>query len=176
MKGIESEHPSDPLVLLARRAIQTYIAEGRIVSAPDDLPPAMDRPAAVFVSIKKCGALRGCIGTLAPSEATLAAEIIANAIKSATADPRFPPVVHDELDHLDLSVDVLSKPEPCDASGLDPTRYGVIVESGWRRGLLLPDLPGVDSIDAQIEIAKRKAGIGDDEPCELRRFTVERHT
>ena len=136
----------------------------------------MDRSAGVFVSIKKRGALRGCIGTFFPTEPTVAEELIANAIKSATADPRFPPIGPDELDDLTLSVDVLSGPEPCEATDLDPVRYGVLVESGWKRGLLLPDLPGVDSVEDQIDIARRKAGITEDEPYRLRRFTVERHS
>jgi AmmeMemoRadiSam system protein A len=176
MKETDSGHSDDPCVLLADRAIRAYVNDGRVIDPPTGLTEGMDRPAGVFVSIKKRGALRGCIGTFSPTEPTIAAEVIANAIKSATTDPRFPPITPDELDDLDLSVDVLSEPEPCRDSDLDPARYGVIVKSGWRQGLLLPDLPGVDSAAEQIDIARRKAGIGTDEPYELRRFTVERHT
>ncbi len=166
----------DRYVSLADRAVRAYVTEGRVIDPPADLAEGMERSAGVFVSIKKHGALRGCIGTFFPTEPTIAEEVIANAIKSATTDPRFPAITPDELDDLSLSVDVLSEPEPCTESDLDPTRFGVIVESGWRRGLLLPDLPGVDSVAAQIGIARRKAGIGPDEPCTFRRFTVERHT
>jgi len=176
MKGTESRNLEESYVSLADRAIRAHVADGRVIDPPDELPEGMKGSAGVFVSIKKHGALRGCIGTFFPAEPTIAAEVIVNAIKAATADPRFPPITADELDDLDLSVDVLSEPEPCGVSDLDPALYGIIVESGWRRGLLLPDLPGVDSVTEQIEIARRKAGIGADEPYGLRRFTVERHT
>lgn len=176
MMETEDRPSQDPYVLLADRTIRTYVADGRVIDPPSELPDGMDGSAGVFVSIKKHGALRGCIGTFFPTEPTIAAELISNAIKSATTDPRFPPITSDELDDLDLSVDVLSEPEPCGEPALDPAKYGVIVESGWRRGLLLPALPGVDTATEQIDIARRKAGIGADEPYRLRRFTVERHT
>jgi AmmeMemoRadiSam system protein A len=175
MNRNDPRSPTDRYVTLADRAIRAYVSNRQTVGPPEQLPEGMKRSAGVFVSIKKQGALRGCIGTFFPTEPSLAEELIANAIKSATADPRFPPIAPDELDELELTVDVLSEPEPCVESDLDPTRYGVIVESGWRRGLLLPDLPGVDSIAQQIDIARRKAGIRADEPCKLQRFTVERH-
>lgn len=129
----------------------------------------------MFVSIKKSGQLRGCIGTFFPATETIAHEIIANAIKSASLDPRFPPIDKSELADLMISVDVLSEPEPCNESQLDPSCYGVIVENGWRRGLLLPDLEGVGSVEDQVAIARSKAGIHPDEPIRLSRFTVERH-
>ena len=176
MYAAESANLHEPYVSLANHAIRAYVTDGRVIAPPDELPEGMRRSAGAFVSIKKRGALRGCIGTFFPTEPTIAAEVIANAIKAATADPRFPPITSGELDDLELSVDVLSEPEPCGESDLDPVRYGVIVECGWRRGLLLPDLPGVDSAAEQIDIARRKAGIGADEAYELRRFTVERHT
>jgi len=176
MKKTAAEGIQDPYVSLAVRAVRAYVTGGRVIDPPASLPAGMEGSAGTFVSIKKHGALRGCIGTFAPTEPTIAAEVIANAIKAATADPRFPPIAPDELDELDLSVDVLSEPEPCTEADLDPRRYGVIVESGWRRGLLLPDLPGVESVAQQVDIARRKAGIGADEPYELLRFTVERHS
>ncbi len=175
MKKIAPERARDPYVSLADRAVRAYVTGRRVIDPPAPLPEGMAGAAGTFVSIKKHGALRGCIGTFAPTEPTIAAEVIANAIKAAAADPRFPPIAPDELDELDLSVDVLSEPEPCTEADLDPRRYGVIVESGWRRGLLLPDLPGVESVAQQVDIARRKAGIGGDEPCGLLRFTVERH-
>ena len=176
MKQDDSMASARPYVSLADRAVRAFVAGRGVIRPPAKLPDGMEKRAGVFVSIKKHGALRGCIGTFFPTEETIAAELIANAIKAATADPRFPPITPDELDDLDLSVDVLSEPEPCSESDLDPARYGVIVECGWKRGLLLPDLPGVESVEAQVEIARRKAGIRTDEPYELRRFTVERHT
>lgn len=149
--------------------------EQRVIDPPAELPPELRRRAGVFVSIKKDGVLRGCIGTYLPTRENLAAEIIANAIKAATEDPRFPPVRPEELPRLKVSVDVLSPPEPCTEADLDPKRYGVIVEKGWRLGLLLPDLEGVDTAEEQLRIAKMKAGIPPDESCKIYRFTVERH-
>ncbi|HHE47922.1 MAG TPA: AmmeMemoRadiSam system protein A [Candidatus Acetothermia bacterium] len=166
----------DPYVGLARRAIEEYVRSRRVIDPPEGLPPELrSRRAGAFVSLKKGGELRGCIGTFLPTEDNLAEEIIQNAIRAATQDPRFPPVRPEELPQLSVSVDVLSPPEPATTSDLDPKRYGVIVESGWRRGLLLPDLPGVDTVEEQLRIAKLKAGLSPDEPCRILRFSVERH-
>jgi len=132
--------------------------------------------AGVFVSIHKLGGLRGCIGTFEPAANNVAEEIIANAISSATRDPRFPPIAPNELKDLDYSVDVLTSPEPVESKDqLDPKKYGVIVEAGYRRGLLLPDLEGVDSVNYQIDICRQKAGIAPDEPIKLYRFEVKRY-
>jgi len=129
----------------------------------------------VFVSIKKNGELRGCIGTFSATRSNLAEEIVANAISSATQDPRFWPIQPFELNDLEYSVDILSEPEPVPGvDQLDPRKYGVIVECGYRRGLLLPDLAGVDKVEEQIEICRAKAGISADEPIRLYRFRVER--
>jgi AmmeMemoRadiSam system protein A len=166
----------DSFVDLAARAVRRFVLAGETLPVPDPIPDEMRGRAGVFVSIKKHGRLRGCIGTFLPVTATVAHETIANAIQSASQDPRFPPVSADELDDLTLSVDVLSEPEPCDASQLDTSRFGVIARSGWRRGLLLPRLDGVDTVSEQLDIVRQKAGIGPDEPVELSRFTVERHT
>jgi len=131
--------------------------------------------AGVFVSLHKHGQLRGCIGTFEPKERNVAEEIIANAISSSTRDPRFPPVTTSELDDLEYSVDILTKPEPVtDISQLDPKTYGVIVESGWKKGLLLPDLEGVDSVEEQIAICRLKAGISAGESVKLYSFQVRR--
>lgn len=166
----------DPYVELAYQAIRHYLEQGEPLPLPPGLPEELTaRRAGAFVSIKKGGELRGCIGTFQPSESTLAVEIIQNAIRAATQDPRFPPLRPEELSQISLSVDVLSPPEPATPDQLDPKRYGVIVESGWRRGLLLPDLPEVDTVEEQLRIAKLKAGIGPGEPCRIFRFTVERH-
>jgi AmmeMemoRadiSam system protein A len=164
-----------PHVNLAVDAIRAYVTEGRTISPPSDLPPALGQRSAAFVCLKKHGELRGCIGTIEPVQETLASEIIHNAISAATADPRFLPVEPEELDDLVCSVDVLSPPEPIDdACLLHPTNYGVIVECGTRRGLLLPDLEGVETVDDQIEIACRKAMIRPNEPINLYRFEVKR--
>lgn len=172
--GVE-EKAGDPFVRLAREAVETYVREGKVIQ-PKDIPPEMQRRAGVFASIKKFGELRGCIGTFEPSRDNLAQEIIASAISSATQDPRFPPVTPDELPYLSYSVDILSPPEPVsDVKELDPKKYGIIVESGWRRGLLLPDLEGVDTVEQQIQICRQKAGIGPRESIKIYRFTVERH-
>jgi len=176
MKEASTETSHDPEVRLAEGAIRAFVTEGRTSTPPVDVPEAMRSQAGVFVSIKKHERLRGCIGTFFPTEESIAHEIVANAVKSATSDPRFPPISKEELDELTISVDVLSAPEPCDLEDLDPKRYGVIVESGWRRGLLLPDLEGVDRVEQQVDIARRKAGIGPGEPIALKRFTVIRHT
>jgi len=163
------------LVSLARKTVETYVTEGK-TPQPEELTPEMKLKAGVFVSIHKFGALRGCIGTFEPQNENVAEEIIANAISSATRDPRFPPVAPNELKDLDYSVDVLTTPEPIDSKDqLDPKRYGVIVECGMRRGLLLPDLEGVDSVDYQIDICCQKAGIASDEPIKLYRFEVKRY-
>ena len=161
---------------LATRAVRRFVRSGERLPVPDPIPGAMKGRAGVFVSIKKHGRLRGCIGTFLPAAATMAEEIIDNAIHAASQDPRFPAVSEDELNDLTISVDVLTEPEPCEESDLDPARFGVIAQSGWRRGLLLPDLEGVDTVAEQLEIVRSKAGIGPHEPVRLSRFTVVRHT
>jgi hypothetical protein len=136
----------------------------------------MRQRAGVFVSIHKRGELRGCIGTIEPQRNNVAEEIITNAISSATRDPRFLPITPDELKDLSYSVDVLTKPEPIRSKDqLDSKRYGVIVEAGFRKGLLLPDLEGVDSVDYQIDICRQKGGIAPHEPVKLYRFEVKRY-
>ncbi len=165
---------SDAVVKLARDTVEGYVRE-KATPQPKKLTPEMRARAGVFVSLHKHGELRGCIGTFEPTQANVAEEIMANAVSSATRDPRFPPVAPSELDELEYSVDILTQPEPVqDKSQLDARRYGVIVESGFRRGLLLPDLEGVDSVERQIEICRLKAGISAHEPVKLYRFEVKR--
>lgn len=164
-----------PLGRLAKRTVESYIKQGKVIQAKR-LTPEMKRKAGVFVSIHKGGELRGCIGTIEPQRNNVAEEIIANAISSATRDPRFYPITPDELADLEYSVDVLTKAEPIKSQDqLDPKRYGVIVEAGGRKGLLLPDLEGVDSVDYQINICRQKAGIMPEEPVKLYRFEVRRY-
>ena len=166
------------LPALAREAVENFVRKGIQIDSPRENVGVLHARAACFVSLKtKSGELRGCIGTIEPSHDTLAEEIIANAINAATRDPRFAPVAPEELDNLRYSVDVLSAPEPADIGDLDPAIYGVIVEdeTGWRRGLLLPALEGIETVTQQVEIAARKAGIPPETPVKLSRFSVGRY-
>lgn len=167
----------DAYVRLARETIEEYIKTGNRISVPVGLPDEMynDR-AGVFVSIKENGNLRGCIGTIQATQPSVAEEIMQNAISASTKDPRFSPIEPNELDKLTISVDVLGDTEIIDSPDkLDVKRYGVIVTKGYRRGLLLPNLEGVDTVENQVAIAKSKAGIGEDEQASLERFEVVRH-
>ncbi|MGB9682425.1 MAG: AmmeMemoRadiSam system protein A [bacterium] len=173
--SINSEDLTSYILNLAKEAVETYVREGRVIS-PKNIPEELKRRAGAFVTIKKHGELRGCIGTIAPTRENLAYEIINNAISSATEDPRFNPIGEDELPDLSYSVDILNPPERVsDISQLDPKKYGVIVEKGWQRGLLLPDLEGVDTVEEQLRIASLKAGLAIDEIENIYRFTVTRY-
>jgi MEMO1 family protein len=166
------------LPALARQVIETFVTTGEVIPAPESLSELLTQRAACFVSIKTLdGDLRGCIGTIEPEKNTLAEELIANAISAASRDPRFPPVREDELTSLKYSVDVLSQPELVRLEDLDPNVYGVIVEDqdGTRRGLLLPNLEGIDTAAKQVEIASRKAGIGPGTKVKLWRFRADRY-
>ena len=164
------------MVQLARSAIEAYIKEGKIITPPAELTPEMKVKAGVFVSLKKQGELRGCIGTFYPAEENVAKEIIKNAISSAAHDPRFLPVEAYELKDLSISVDVLTKPEKvASIEELNAKKYGVIVQAGELKGLLLPDLEGINTPEDQIALCRRKAGIGEHEPVELYRFEVKRY-
>ena len=167
----------NPYVDLARRTIEHYVKKREMLKLEDVEDPKLIQPSSgVFVSIHKQGRLRGCIGTIEPIRKNLALEIIFNAVSACSRDPRFYPVSQPELKDLDISVDILTKPEKIsDKQKLDVQRFGVIVVSGTRRGLLLPDLEGIDSVEQQISIARRKAGIESDEAVELYRFEVVRH-
>ena len=168
-----------PYVVLARKRLELYVREGKIYDKPEGFEKdnMFSFPAGVFVSIKKNGVLRGCIGTIQPTQNNIADEIIHNAISAGTRDPRFEPVRSSELGHLVYSVDVLGKPEPVDSiTDLNVRKYGVIVRKGYKTGLLLPDLEGVDSVEEQLDIAKRKAGIQpEDKSVEIERFEVRRY-
>jgi AmmeMemoRadiSam system protein A len=166
-----------PLVLLAKDTVELYIREGKVLPRPDgDLVPEMNERAGVFVCLKIRGILRGCIGTFEPQEPDVAAEVIRNAVSAATCDPRFPCVRQDELDRIEYSIDVLTAPEQVNSQAdLDPKRYGVIVQAGRRRGLLLPDLEGVDTVEEQVRIAMQKAGIMPGTTVTLSRFEVKRY-
>ena len=169
---------STELPALARQAVEAFVKESKRISAPESLSELLNQRAACFVSIKtRDGGLRGCIGTIEPEKNTLAQELMANAINAAARDPRFPPVRADELPNLKYSVDVLSQPELVRLEDLDPLAYGIIVEDQdrGRRGLLLPNLKGIDTAAKQIEIASRKAGIPPGAEVKLWRFRAERY-
>ncbi|MBR1440775.1 MAG: AmmeMemoRadiSam system protein A [Lachnospiraceae bacterium] len=167
----------DAYVKLARASLESYITKGEVISVPGDLPSEMtSERAGAFVSIHKQGRLRGCIGTILPVTNCVAKEIIQNAISASTRDPRFSPITESEIPYLEINVDVLTKPEDiASPAELDVKKYGVIVSGGGRRGLLLPDLDGVDSVEQQIDIARQKGGIMPDEDVRLQRFEVVRH-
>lgn len=175
--GKEEDAPEDPYIVLARQTIEEYIRTGRRPELPENLPDEMTkRQAACFVSLHRDGQLRGCIGTLEPYRDSLALEIQSNAISASTKDPRFQPLRPEELEGLEVSVDVLFPAEKIlSLRDLDPKRYGVIVSSGLRRGVLLPNLEGIDTAERQVEIARRKAGIAAADPITLERFEVVRH-
>ena len=185
-KKIEAEaEKSDSYVKLARAALESYIKDDTELKVPRDIPeellsempPEMfEKKAGAFVSIHKHGELRGCIGTIAPTTDCIAKEIVSNAISASTRDPRFDPITEDELKWLEINVDILGEAEDIeDKSQLDVKRYGVIVSCGYKRGLLLPDLEGVDDVDTQISIAMRKGGIRPNDNYKLQRFEVVRH-
>jgi hypothetical protein len=180
-----AEAPHHPLVLLARRAIEAYVRDRRTLRPSEAPQPIEGEPAGVFVTIHTAstGELRGCIGTIRPTESSLVQETINNAISAATRDPRFSPMKAAELGDLIIDVSVLYPPEPIASTAeLDPAHYGVIVQSAtagqrdWRRGLLLPDIPGIDDVETQVSYARMKAGLRPDEPVEMLRFRVEKYT
>jgi AmmeMemoRadiSam system protein A len=163
-------------VALARASLEHFLEKGGILPVPDSLSGELGGRAGVFVSLKKQGELRGCIGTFQPTRVNITTEIIYNAISAGTEDPRFYPVELEEMDEISISVDILEAPQIVDnIDTLDPQKYGVIVKKGRRSGLLLPMLEGVDTVAEQISIAKQKAGIGAEEEIELYRFTVTRY-
>lgn len=167
----------DVYVQLARKTIEKYIISGRKPEVTEDLPVELrERRAGAFVSIKKDGQLRGCIGTIQAVQSCLAQEIIENAVSASVRDPRFSPIEPEELEYLVISVDVLGETEKISSpEELDTKKYGVIVTKGRKRGLLLPNLEGINTVEEQIAIAKQKAGIGAREEVELERFEVVRH-
>ena len=167
----------DPYVRLARETVESYVLERSLSDVPEWATEEMKQNrAGVFVSIHKEGRLRGCIGTFLPARENIAREIISNAVSASTRDPRFSPIEPEELKWLEINVDVLTTPEKINSKeDLDVRKYGVIVSNGSRRGLLLPDLDGVDTVDEQVEIARKKGGIRENDPITLERFEVVRH-
>ncbi|MGF6907827.1 AmmeMemoRadiSam system protein A [Fusobacterium sp. PH5-44] len=174
---LDTNNNMDPHVRLAKASLECYIKTGTVLELPNNLPKEITNvKAGTFVSLKKDGVLRGCIGTILPTESSIGKEIIRNAILAGCRDQRFSPVLESELKDLEYSVDVLGFPENIhDKNQLDVKKYGVIITSGEKRGLLLPNLDGIDNIDTQISIAKEKAGIGKEEPFTMERFQVVRY-
>ncbi len=176
--GMELEQRAEVTgpVELAQESLRHYLEHRKVMSVPDPLPQEMKRPSAAFVTFRSDGHLRGCIGTVQPTHDSLAEEIIHNAVSAGVRDPRFEPVRTDELPGLECSVDVLGEPERVDRSDLDPARFGVIVALGRRRGVLLPGLEGVNTVQEQLEIAAQKAGLSVDDPdLEIYRFEITRY-
>jgi len=162
---------------LALSAIKNYLKRGEVIPLSGLVPDLLEKRAGAFVSLHESDShdLRGCIGTFLPTKLNLAEEIIFNAVAAATEDPRFVPVELMELPNLEINVDILGVPEDCELKELDPKIYGVIVSSGLRRGLLLPDLEGVSAVEDQLKIACSKAGIDSESQFSLQRFTVDRY-
>ncbi|HCX03583.1 MAG TPA: AMMECR1 domain-containing protein, partial [Clostridiales bacterium] len=168
----------DKYVKLAKKSIEYFVEKGEKLELPENLEENdfYNKKAGAFVSLKKGGDLRGCIGTIFPVKDSLGKEIIENAVSAAFRDPRFYPVKKDELEEIEYSVDVLEKPVKVkDINELDPKVYGVIVTKGSRKGVLLPNLEGVDTVDKQLDIVLRKAGINKEENYTLEKFKVIRH-
>jgi AmmeMemoRadiSam system protein A len=164
---------------LARLAVEAFISNGERIEPPAEPKGIMSERAGVFVTLRTVdGDLRGCIGTIEPAYATVAEEIIRNAINAAISDPRFSPVKPNELQSLTYGVDVLAPPEPARGiEDLDPSLYGVIIETldGSRRGLLLPRIAGLDTAEQQWFAVHQKAGIKPGSPVRAERFTVTRY-
>ncbi|MDO5718787.1 MAG: AmmeMemoRadiSam system protein A [Tissierellia bacterium] len=176
--NLSSEYDANPYTELARKSIEYYAKKRLVLPIPEGLPEdLLSQKAGAFVSIHKNGELRGCIGTIRPVQDCIAMEIIHNAISASAYDPRFYAVSKEELEELDISVDILMPPETIiSKSDLDPIKYGVIVKSkDGRQGLLLPNLEGINTVDEQILIALKKAGISPAEKYSLMRFEVVRH-
>ena len=166
-----------PIIRLAKDAIQTYITKGVIPPANKELTEEFLGKGGVFVSIKKHGRLRGCIGTIEPNKNNLAEEIVQNAISASTKDPRFPPITTDELGDLTISVDLLSSLETVtDLCQLDPKKYGILVTSRNKSGILLPDLEGIDTVEEQLRIGRKKGDIKPHDKIKIKRFEVKRYT
>ncbi len=169
--------PYHPLVDLAIRSVKHHLENGQPLPCPHPLPKEMQTQAGTFVSIKKNGLLRGCIGTISPKYDNIAEEVIKNAIKAAKEDPRFPAIKMHELNELSFSVDVLTPPEKInDTKLLDVKLYGLIVQKGNKRGLLLPNLENVKTVDQQLKICMKKGGFKETDDFELYRFKVNRYT
>ena len=161
---------------LAKKTVEDYVLYGKMEEINKELSEELQRKAGVFVTLKKQGKLRGCIGTIKPTQKNVAEEIQKNAISAAEHDPRFPSLKSEELEDINYSVDVIGEMEKVDdKEKLDPQKYGIMVKGGHQSGLLLPDLEGIDNVEEQINIAKKKAGLAADADIEIYRFEVKRY-
>ena len=161
---------------LARQTIEEHVLHDRMLEVDDEVSPELNKRAGAFVSIKKNDNLRGCIGTIKPTQDSIVQEVKNNAVSAAARDPRFPAIEAEELDDLNISVDIIGEQEEIEGlKELDPKKYGVIVKSGRKTGLLLPNLEGVNNPEEQVEIARRKAGIARGSHFDLYRFEVKRY-
>lgn len=167
----------DKYVKLAKKAVRQAVTGNEVKGIQELKEKLPESSQGVFVTLKKNGQeLRGCIGTYTPATDSLGEEVVRNASSAALDDPRFPPVREEELSRLTVSVDVLTEPEPCEIDDLDPNKYGIMVEKGGKSGLLLPDLEGVETVEKQLKVTKKKAGLSPaKQDFELKRFEVERH-
>jgi AmmeMemoRadiSam system protein A len=174
---VDQKNAEDSLVRLARLALETYVLSKKTISPPSTFPQELtNERAGVFVSLKLNQRLRGCIGTTQPTTSSIAEEIIQNAISAGTHDPRFDPVSVDDLSRIVYSVDVLKPTESISSiDELDPKRYGIIVRHQHRQALLLPNLEGIDTVQEQLQVVLRKAGIKETESYTMERFEVVRH-
>lgn len=162
--------------VLAEKTVEDYVLYGKMEDIEDELSEELKRRAGVFVTLKKDGKLRGCIGTVKPTQKSVAEEIQKNAISAAEHDPRFPSVSSEELNELEYSVDILGEMEKVESrEELDPKKYGIMVKGSHQSGLLLPDLEGIDTVGKQINVARKKAGLGPDSAIEIYRFVVKRY-
>ncbi|HZK56887.1 MAG TPA: AmmeMemoRadiSam system protein A [Clostridia bacterium] len=168
---------ANPYVRLACESLVNYLSSEEYMDIPPYVTDEMkETKRGVFVTLKKEGVLRGCVGTFLPVTGNVCEEIIRNAVSAGIYDSRFIPVVIEELDDIEFSVDVLTEPEKASMEELDPGKYGVVVKSGPKVGLLLPDLEGVDTVEEQINIALEKGGISQDEDYTIEKFEVIRHS
>lgn len=172
---MEKSDLSQHIIDIAMNSIQKYLENNTFYQLPVILPHELKQKSACFVSLKSESILRGCIGTIEPVYSFLAKEIQNNAISAATRDPRFPPLSLDEFNSIECSVDVLMPSfKIWSISELDPVKYGVIVEKGTKRGVLLPNIDGVNEVKQQLSIAAQKAGINLTEDPNIYAFEVER--
>jgi AmmeMemoRadiSam system protein A len=156
---------------LGRRAIETYLRSRQLIEPPEPIPIEWQAPSAAFVTLRKHGEMRGCVGSTQPTEATAAHELIRYAIASAVRDPRFDPVRLDEVPQLTIRVQLLGPAEPItDISHLDPASYGIVVRSGERQALLLPGIEEIHTPEQQLRAACQKAGIDPHAALQLERF------
>jgi len=174
--GVEADETGRAALALAREAVERYVRTGLLVEPTLDLSWELRQASAAFVTLRARGRLRGCVGTVAPSRPDLAREIVASAVAAATLDFRFLPVRPDELPSLTYEVAIVDSLEAARGpEDLDPKTYGVVVEADGRRGVLLPDLDGVDRVEQQLAIAREKAELPDNAAVTLHRFRVRRH-